>query len=50
MPNEFTFADLKNHLSDLTDQQIRSQLYKLRDDNVVKSEGKARAVKWSKLS
>ncbi|WP_150468910.1 ERCC4 domain-containing protein [Cysteiniphilum sp. SYW-8] len=49
MPNEFTFADLKNHLSDLTDQQIRSQLYKLRDDNIVKSEGKARAVKWLKI-
>ena len=49
MPDEFSFSDLKHHLSELTDQQIRTQLYKLRDNGTIKAEGKSRATKWVKV-
>lgn len=50
MPNEFTFADLRHHLSALTAQQIRPHLHQLRDNELVKVEGKGRATKWIKLA
>jgi hypothetical protein len=49
MPNEFTFADLKYHLSALTEQQIRIQLYKLRDDGMIEKQGNSRGSTWVKL-
>lgn len=49
MPNEFTFADLKYHLSAFTEQQIRTQLYKLRDDEMIEKQGNSRGSIWVKL-
>lgn len=49
MPNEFTFPDLKIHLPNLSDSQIRSQLSELKKQEVVQNEGRGKASKWIKL-
>lgn len=49
MPDEFHISDLKNQLPSLTTQQIRSQLYKLCDELIIKKEGKARSTIWCKI-
>ena len=49
MPNEFTFSDLKIHLPNLSDSQIRSQLTELKKQEVIQNEGRGKASKWIKL-
>ncbi len=48
MPHEFKFVDLSHHLKHLKSDQVRTQLYKLRENGAVEQVGKGRASKWVK--
>ena len=50
MPSEFAFADLKHYLSDLTDQQIRGQLQRLKKDKIVEQSGTGRNAVWFQIT
>ena len=50
MPSEFAFADLKHYLSDLTDQQIRGQLQRLKKDKIVEKSGTGRNAVWLQVA
>ena len=43
------FADLKHYLSNLTEQQIRTQLQRLKKDRIVEQKGKGRNAVWIKI-
>ena len=43
------FADLKHYLSNLTEQQIRTQLQRLKKDRIVEQKGKGRNAVWVKI-
>ena len=49
MPDQFAFADLKHYLAGLTQQQIRTQLQRLKKENTLAQEGTGRNAVWRKV-
>ena len=49
MTDQFAFADLKHYLAGLTQQQIRTQLQRLKKENTLAQEGTGRNSVWRKV-